>query len=72
MLSIATMNLTLNGKRRNVAAGISLPALLQELGIDRRTVAVARNGDVLPRGSYDTVLLAEGDRVEIVRMVGGG
>jgi thiamine biosynthesis protein ThiS len=46
--------------------------MLDDLGIDRRTVAVAHNGDVVTRDRYDEFVLHDGDRVEIVRMVGGG
>jgi thiamine biosynthesis protein ThiS len=66
------MRLTVNGRPREVAAGASLPALLDELAIDRRVIAVALNGEVLPRDQYDATILREGDRVEVVRMVGGG
>jgi thiamine biosynthesis protein ThiS len=67
-----TISLTLNGKPRAVAARTSLPELLAQLGVDRRTIAVAHNGDVIPRDRYDGVVLNDGDRVEVVRMVGGG
>lgn len=66
------IRVTVNGKPHDVADGEDLPALLDELGVDRRIVAVALNGDVVSRDHYDGVLLHEGDRVEVVRMVGGG
>ena len=67
-----TISLTLNGKPRDVPAGTSLPSLIDLLGVDRRMIAVAHNGDVVPRDRYDDVVLGDGDRVEVVRMVGGG
>lgn len=67
-----TITLTLNGRPRQLPAGTSLPALLEELGVDRRLVAVAHNGDVLPRERYNETVLREGDTIEVVRMVGGG
>jgi thiamine biosynthesis protein ThiS len=66
------ITLTINGKSRELQDEMLLPKLLEELGIDRRLVAVAHNGDVIPRDSYDRVCVREGDKVEIVRMVGGG
>jgi len=51
---------------------MSLSALLDELGVDRRLVAVAHNDEVVPRERYDATVLRDGDRVEVVRMVGGG
>lgn len=66
------ITLTVNGTPRQMPGELLLPALLETLGIDRRLVAVAHNGDVVPRDSYDGVRLRDGDTVEIVRMVGGG
>ena len=66
------MRLVLNGKERDFPDGITIPQLLETLGIDRRAIAVALNGDVVPRATYDSVVLHDGDRVEVVRMVGGG
>jgi thiamine biosynthesis protein ThiS len=71
-LSSNAISLVLNGKPRSLASETPLPQLLEELGIDRRLVAVAHNGDVIPRNQYESVVLHDGDRVEIVRMVGGG
>jgi len=67
-----SITLTINGRERQLPAELSLPALLTELGVDRRMVAVAHNGDVIPRATYDDVTVRDGDRIEVVRMVGGG
>ena len=64
--------ITLNGKHRELPSEVALPALLKELGVDRRLVAVAVNGDVLKRDAYDGICVKDGDVIEIVRMVGGG
>ena len=66
------ITLTINGKPRDLPSEVLLPALLEQLSIDRRLVAVAHNGDVIPRDRYEQVCLRNGDTVEIVRMVGGG
>jgi thiamine biosynthesis protein ThiS len=71
-LSSNAISLVLNGKPRSLASETPLPQLLEELGVDRRLVAVAHNGEVIPRDQYESVVLHDGDRVEIVRMVGGG
>jgi thiamine biosynthesis protein ThiS len=63
---------TVNGKPREIDAEIDIAAFLQALEIDPRTVAVARNGEVVPRDQHANVTVREGDSVEIVRMVGGG
>jgi thiamine biosynthesis protein ThiS len=67
-----TIRVTLNGEPRTVAAGLTLPALLEQLEIDPRLIALAHNGEVIPRDSYSRIILNEGDRIEVVRMVGGG
>ena len=64
--------LTVNGERREVDAPIGLIAFLESLAIDPRYVAVARNGDVLPRVQWPETTLQDGDMLEVVRMVGGG
>jgi thiamine biosynthesis protein ThiS len=47
-------------------------AYLEKLGVDPRAVAVEHNGTILERAAYESITLKEGDKVEIVRMVGGG
>jgi thiazole synthase len=67
-----TVSISVNGEERRVPAGIALPSLLEELGVDRRLIAVAHNGEVVPRDRHPEVVVHEGDAIEIVRMVGGG
>lgn len=52
--------------------GDSVAALVAQLGIDVRKVAIERNGEILPRSRYETTLLAEGDALELVTFIGGG
>jgi sulfur carrier protein len=70
------MNLTINGKPReldaNGATEIDLPTLLERFEINPRLVAVAINGDVIPKTDYASATVRAGDALEIVRMVGGG
>jgi thiamine biosynthesis protein ThiS len=67
-----SIRVSVNGRPRELPAAATLPSLIDDLGVDRRTIAVAHNGDVIPRDSYDSVVLEDGDSVEVVRMVGGG
>ncbi|HEY7140599.1 MAG TPA: sulfur carrier protein ThiS [Methylomirabilota bacterium] len=71
--ALATVELWVNGQRRQVAAA-SVRALLAALGLDPagRGLAVARNGEVVPRGHWDTTAISPGDRIEIVGAVQGG
>ncbi len=68
----APLRIRLNGQPREVASGTSVGELVRSLGRDVRTVAVERNGAILPRGDYEAVLLQEDDRLEIVHFVQGG
>ena len=64
--------LTINGESRTVNDGTSIIKLLETLGIEQRRVAVAINGEVVPRTEHEQTSLKDGDQVESVRMVGGG
>ncbi|MGE0594765.1 MAG: sulfur carrier protein ThiS [Hyphomonadaceae bacterium] len=66
------MRLTVNGEMRDAPDGATLAAFLASLGIDGRRVAVERNLEIAPRSQWDTIRLAEGDRLEVVQFVGGG
>lgn len=67
------MNLTLNGEAHELAPGSSIPDVLGILGFeDGRGVAVAVDGEVVPRSRWDEVTLADGMRVEVLRAVQGG
>jgi thiamine biosynthesis protein ThiS len=64
--------ITVNGAERAVPSRCTVSHLLQILEADPTRVAVECNQAVVPRRSYDTTELADGDRVEIVTFVGGG
>ncbi len=66
------MRVTLNGAEREVADGTTVLALLEQAGIDRRRIAVEVNREVVPKTRHAQRVLATGDTVEIVTMVGGG
>jgi sulfur carrier protein len=66
------MRISVNGKSREIECETSLAAFLQAHGIDPRLVAVAINGDVIPKADYERARVRDGDEVEVVRMVGGG
>jgi len=66
------LRITLNGEPYDLAASLTVTALLAQLQIDPRRVAVEHNRIVLKRGAFDATVVAEGDEVEIVNFVGGG
>ena len=66
------MTIILNGDPVEVGGPLTLSALLAQLGVDARRVAVEHNLNVIKRPNYDTTQIQEGDQVEIVNFVGGG
>jgi thiamine biosynthesis protein ThiS len=69
---VPAVKITLNGEPRELAGPLTVSALLEELAIDPRRVAVEHNLVVLKRTAFAETLLHEGDEVEIVNFVGGG
>jgi thiamine biosynthesis protein ThiS len=67
-----SIGIQLNGEPRRVSAGTTIAGMLGELGLDPRKVAVERNREIVPRGTFDAVQVSEGDAFEIVHFVGGG
>jgi sulfur carrier protein len=61
-----------NGKNTEIQASQSVSGLLDCLNINAPQVAVAINGEVLPRGLWAQTEIRAGDTIEIVRAVGGG
>ena len=66
------IDVVINGQPRSVKEGTTVGALIDELGLGNRRVAVERNREVVPRARHATTALAAGDHVEIVTFVGGG
>lgn len=66
------MDILLNGEPRQVSDQASVRELLVELGLNMPGVAVEVNCDLVPHRLHEQTALAEGDRVEIVTLVGGG
>ena len=64
--------IVLNGDRRTVPAGVGLAALIEGLGLPVQGVLIEHNGRALLRDEWPGVRLAEGDRLEILRVVAGG
>ncbi len=66
------MKLIVNGEARQVADAIPLSTLVEELRLTPGRLACEVNGAVVRRVDYATTTLADGDKVEIVQMIGGG
>jgi sulfur carrier protein len=66
------MTVTVNGESRDVADGVAVDSVVRGLDADRSGTAVAVNDEVVPRGSWASYVLHDGDRVEVLTAVQGG
>ncbi|VAV96317.1 Thiazole biosynthesis protein ThiG [hydrothermal vent metagenome] len=66
------IEITINGDPHNVKQGQNLDMLLQDLNLDPAKVAVERNLEIVPKTTYQDVIIMAGDRLEIVHFIGGG
>jgi len=65
------ISIQLNGEVQAVTAR-TLAELVAELGLEQRMIAIERNLEVVPKSQYAVTGLQEGDRIELVHMIGGG
>lgn len=66
------MNITLNGEPRELTAPTSIEDLLAKLQLHPEAVVVEVNTMIVPRQTFAHCELNDGDRIEIIRFVGGG
>lgn len=66
------MRIVVNGEEREIAEGVTIATLIELLQLPPGRMAVERNREVVPRGRHADTVLREGDRLELVRFVGGG
>ncbi len=66
------MEIIVNDESRQIEHGMTVAALLDQLGLAGKHVAVEVNLELVPRKQHDRHPLADGDRLEIVTLVGGG
>ncbi len=68
----ASIQIVVNGERREVPAGLGVTGLLSLLGLPADRVAIERNLEILSRSEWMSTAVQAGDRYEIVQLVGGG
>lgn len=66
------MRVFINDQQHEVAAGVTVAELLATLELPPRQVAIEINRELLPRDQHELHTLDEGDRLEVVTLVGGG
>ncbi|MDY6783998.1 MAG: sulfur carrier protein ThiS [Cyanobacteriota bacterium] len=68
----SNITLQVNGEAFQCSPQMSLPQVLEQLSFNPRLVAVEYNGEILHRQYWQQTIVEEGDRLEIVTIVGGG
>jgi sulfur carrier protein len=66
------MHVTINGERRELASGATVDDAVTEIGAPRSGVAVAVDGEVVPRADWVLLKLADGAEIEVLTAVQGG
>ncbi len=66
------MTLHINGEARQFPGGLTVGALVEQLGMKADRVAVELNREIVSRDRWPATELHDGDRLEIVHFVGGG
>lgn len=66
------MKIIVNGEERVFDDGITVAMLIEALGIQPKGIAVEVNREIIPKNSHNAKTLIAGDKVEIIRMTGGG
>lgn len=66
------MQIIVNGEQKQIEPGLTAAALVEQMGLGGRRIAMEVNQEILPRSRYAEHAFTDGDRVEIVHAVGGG
>ncbi|TNC96769.1 MAG: sulfur carrier protein [Gallionellaceae bacterium] len=66
------ITLSINGISRQFQTELTVTTLIEEMGLTGKRIALERNGDIVPRSTFTTQSLADGDKLEVVVAVGGG
>ena len=61
-----------NGSEQAIEAGSSLTEIITAMRLEGRRIAVERNEIIVPKSAYSSVVIDQGDRLEIVHAIGGG
>ena len=66
------ITVSVNGAMRQFPQIISVAALIEEMGLTGKRIALERNGEIVPRSLFAAQQLVDGDKLEVVVAVGGG
>lgn len=71
-MNLSEITIIVNGETRHCFPHQSLPHLLESLGFNPRLIALEYNGEILHRQYWNNTMIQDGDRLEVVTIVGGG
>lgn len=66
------ITVSINGTAQPLPDNVSIAALVEQMGLAGKRIALERNGEIVPRSSFAAQRLADGDKLEVVVAVGGG
>ena len=72
MNNLNVAKIQLNGDPYEINDGTNLNELLNKLKIQKNKVAIEVNGEIIEKNKYPNLILNKGDKVEIVKFIGGG
>ena len=72
MNNLNVAKIQLNGDPYEINYGTNLNELLNKLKIQKNKVAIEVNGEIVEKNKYPNLILNKGDKVEIVKFIGGG
>ena len=72
MNNLNVAKIQLNGDPYEINGGTNLNELLNKLKIQKNKVAIEVNGEIVEKSKYPNLILNKGDKVEIVKFIGGG
>jgi thiamine biosynthesis protein ThiS len=72
VLEVKVIDIWVNGEKKNVSKGLSVQGLLRELEVPEEVVIVERNRKIVSKKQYDMEVVEPGDKLELVRLMGGG
>lgn len=66
------MEITCNGETRKITPNTTLVSFIREMDLNPDTVVAECDGRIIKRDEYDTLILSNGNVIELIRFVGGG
>ncbi|MDX1775782.1 MAG: sulfur carrier protein ThiS [Desulfobulbales bacterium] len=66
------MKITCNGETKEITSDTTLVSFIRDMKLNPDTVVAECDGRIIQRAEYDTLILQEGNVLELIRFVGGG